>query len=99
MGYHEYLGKQKNKLGFSGAWSMAVGGTIGGGIFSTLGVVVAGKYAWFSLNATLFSTARLARQVAEKGQLPIGAAHTLVFLFVVAFLSFMARPYILRHVG
>ena len=29
----------KSKLGFSGTWSMAVGGMIGGGIFSTLGVV------------------------------------------------------------
>jgi len=40
----------KNKLGFNGAWSMAVGGMVGGGIFSTLGVVVsiAGPYAWLS---------------------------------------------------
>jgi len=38
------------KLGFNGTWSMAVGGMIGGGIFSTLGVVVgiAGSWAWFS---------------------------------------------------
>ena len=41
---------QKSKLGFNGAWSMAVGGMIGGGIFSTLGVVVsiAGSLAWLS---------------------------------------------------
>lgn len=40
----------KSKLGFSGTWSMAVGGMIGGGIFSTLGVVIgiAGAWAWFS---------------------------------------------------
>jgi amino acid transporter len=38
------------KLGFQGAWSMAVGGMVGGGIFSTLGVVVgiAGPMAWLS---------------------------------------------------
>jgi amino acid transporter len=38
------------KLGFNAAWSMAVGGMIGGGIFSTLGVVIAiaGPWAWLS---------------------------------------------------
>lgn len=37
-------------LGPGGAWAMAVGGMIGGGIFSTLGVVitVAGHWTWFS---------------------------------------------------
>lgn len=41
------------KLGFNGTWSMAVGGMIGGGIFSTLGVVVAiaGAWAWVSFLA------------------------------------------------
>ena len=29
-----------SKLGFNGAWSMAVGGMVGGGVFSTLGVVI-----------------------------------------------------------
>ncbi|MEO8548037.1 MAG: APC family permease [Sphingomicrobium sp.] len=39
-----------SKLGFNEAWSMAVGGMIGGGIFATLGVVIAlaGEYAWLS---------------------------------------------------
>jgi amino acid transporter len=39
-----------SKLGFNATWSMAVGGMIGGGIFSTLGVVVgiAGAWAWLS---------------------------------------------------
>ena len=43
----------KSKLGFNGAWSMAVGGMVGGGIFSTLGVVVgiAGAWAWLSFAA------------------------------------------------
>jgi len=38
------------KLGFNAAWSMAVGGMVGGGIFSTLGVVIhiAGAWAWLS---------------------------------------------------
>jgi amino acid transporter len=42
--------QSKSKLGFNGTWSMAVGGMIGGGIFSTLGVVIgiAGAWAWFS---------------------------------------------------
>ncbi len=40
----------KSKLGFGGTWSMAVGGMIGGGIFSTLGVIVsiAGAFSWLS---------------------------------------------------
>ncbi|MEZ5366247.1 MAG: APC family permease [Bryobacterales bacterium] len=48
--------EQKSKLGFNAAWSMAVGGMVGGGIFSTLGVVVAiaGPWAWLS-----FATAGL----------------------------------------
>ncbi len=39
-----------SKLGFSATWSMAVGGMVGGGIFSTLGVVIgiAGEWAWLS---------------------------------------------------
>jgi amino acid transporter len=42
-----------SKLGFNATWSMAVGGMIGGGIFSTLGVVisVAGSWAWLSFTA------------------------------------------------
>jgi len=44
---------QEAKLGFNGTWSMAVGGMVGGGIFSTLGVVigVAGPWAWLSFLA------------------------------------------------
>jgi len=60
--------KRGGKLGFNAAWSMAVGGMIGGGIFATLGVViaVAGKLAWLSFVigglialATGYSYARL----------------------------------------
>jgi amino acid transporter len=38
------------KMGLNATWSMAVGGMIGGGIFSVLGVVVsiAGAWAWLS---------------------------------------------------
>ncbi len=41
------------KLGFNATWSMAVGGMVGGGIFSTLGVVIgiAGPLAWLSFVA------------------------------------------------
>jgi len=44
------MNQSKSKLGFNGTWSMAVGGMIGGGIFSTLGVVVgiAGAWSWLS---------------------------------------------------
>ncbi|MFI9654526.1 APC family permease [Guyparkeria sp. GHLCS8-2] len=46
----------QSKLSFNATWSMAVGGMVGGGIFSTLGVVVgiAGAWAWLS-----FATAGL----------------------------------------
>ena len=42
-----------SKLGFNATWSMAVGGMVGGGIFSTLGVVIgiAGHLAWLSFVA------------------------------------------------
>lgn len=42
--------EHRHALGLAGAWAMAVGGMIGGGIFSTLGVViaVAGEWAWLS---------------------------------------------------
>jgi len=42
-----------SKLGFNATWSMAVGGMVGGGIFSTLGVVIeiAGPWAWLSFVA------------------------------------------------
>ncbi len=41
---------ERPALGLGGAWAMAVGGMIGGGIFSTLGIVisVAGQWAWLS---------------------------------------------------
>ena len=41
---------EKEKMGFNATWSMAVGGMVGGGIFSVLGVVLgtAGGWAWLS---------------------------------------------------
>lgn len=40
----------KNKMKFNATWSMAVGGMVGGGIFSVLGVVIdlAGQWSWLS---------------------------------------------------
>ncbi len=40
----------QSKMGFNATWSMAVGGMVGGGIFSVLGVVIelAGWWAWLS---------------------------------------------------
>jgi len=41
---------QRHKMGLNATWSMAVGGMVGGGIFSVLGVVVqvAAQWAWLS---------------------------------------------------
>ncbi len=70
------LASAQHKLGFNGTWSMAVGGMIGGGIFSTLGVVVsiAGPWAWLSFLvaglialAAGYSYARLAVHYGEGG--------------------------------
>lgn len=40
----------REKMGFNATWSMAVGGMVGGGIFSVLGVIIqtAGEWAWLS---------------------------------------------------
>ncbi|MEO7264399.1 MAG: APC family permease [Ferruginibacter sp.] len=42
--------RRAGKMSFNASWSMAVGGMIGGGIFSVLGVIIdtAGQWAWLS---------------------------------------------------
>ncbi|MDD3798193.1 MAG: APC family permease [Novosphingobium sp.] len=69
-------GRERPALGLGGAWAMAVGGMIGGGIFSTLGVVisVAGEWAWLSFLiggvvalASGHSYSALTRQLDEPG--------------------------------
>ena len=42
--------QKKEKMSFNATWSMAVGGMVGGGIFSVLGVIisVSGQWAWLS---------------------------------------------------
>lgn len=42
--------KENKKMSFNTTWSMAVGGMVGGGIFSVLGVIIgiAGQWAWLS---------------------------------------------------
>jgi amino acid transporter len=44
------MAKENKKMSFNATWSMAVGGMVGGGIFSVLGVIisVAGQWAWLS---------------------------------------------------
>ncbi len=44
------MAKTEKKMNFNATWSMAVGGMVGGGIFSVLGVVIstAGQWAWLS---------------------------------------------------
>jgi amino acid transporter len=70
------MGANESKLGFNATWSMAVGGMVGGGIFSTLGVVVAiaGAWAWLSFAvagiialAAGYSYAKLAESYGEGG--------------------------------
>jgi len=47
------MSQSRSKLGLNATWSMAVGGMVGGGIFSTLGVVIgiSGAWAWLSFVA------------------------------------------------
>lgn len=70
------MDQSKSKLGFNATWSMAVGGMVGGGIFSTLGVVVAiaGAWAWLSFVAAGlialaagYSYVKLAHKYGEGG--------------------------------
>ncbi|MCB9284557.1 MAG: amino acid permease [Lewinellaceae bacterium] len=44
------MNENSAKMGFNATWSMAVGGMVGGGIFSVLGVIIhtAGQWAWLS---------------------------------------------------
>jgi amino acid transporter len=72
----DHKGSRRPALGLGGAWAMAVGGMIGGGIFSTLGIVisVAGEWAWLSFLigglialASGQSYAALTRQLGEAG--------------------------------
>jgi amino acid transporter len=70
------MSRSRNKLNFNETWSMAVGGMVGGGIFSTLGVVVgiAGPWAWLSFSvaglialAAGYSYAKLGTHYGEGG--------------------------------
>ncbi|MDA3929078.1 MAG: hypothetical protein PF541_08970 [Prolixibacteraceae bacterium] len=42
--------RENKKMSFNATWSMAVGGMVGGGFFSVLGVIIgiAGQWAWLS---------------------------------------------------
>lgn len=43
----------EGKLGFAAVWAIAVGGMVGGGIFSTLGVVISSAGKWAALSFVL----------------------------------------------
>ena len=47
------------KMGFNATWSMAVGGMVGGGIFTVLGVVVglAGAWTWLARECAMWPPA------------------------------------------
>jgi len=47
---HVPMTTSRSKLGFNATWSMAVGGMVGSGIFSTLGVVKSIAGAWTRLS-------------------------------------------------
>ena len=70
------MSQSRSKLGFNATWSMVGGGMVGGGIFSTLGVVIgiAGPWAWLSFVtaglialAAGYSYVRLATHYGEGG--------------------------------
>lgn len=70
------MSRSRSKLNFNETWSMSVGGMVGGGIFSTLCVVVAiaGKWAWLSFTvaglialAAGYSYSKLATHYGEGG--------------------------------
>lgn len=70
------MSQTKAKLGFNATWSMSVGGMVGGGIFSVLGLIVqtAGQWAWFSFLVagivgfiSAFSYCQLALKYKEGG--------------------------------
>ncbi|WP_233548201.1 APC family permease [Aurantiacibacter zhengii] len=44
---------KEGKLGFAAVWAIAVGGMVGGGIFSTLGVVISSAGKWAALSFVL----------------------------------------------
>lgn len=85
------MNQSQAKLGFSATWAMAVGGMIGGGIFSTLGVVVgiAGPWAWLS-----FAVA----SVALVARLSVTDPLALAFLGVLTVIALFGRPALLHHV-
>ncbi len=47
------MAEQQGKIGFGASWALAVGGMVGGGIFSTLGVVIAAAGRWAALSFVL----------------------------------------------
>lgn len=76
VGTRGFMNQPAPKLNFNQTWSMAIGGMIGGGIFSTLGVVVgiAGAWAWLSFVtaglialASGYSFVKLAAYYGEPG--------------------------------
>lgn len=69
-------GNNDGKLGLLATWSMAVGGMVGGGIYTVLGVVldIAGRWMWLSFIiagliawASAYSYARLSAKFGESG--------------------------------
>lgn len=70
------MANEQERMGFNATWSMAVGGMVGGGIFSVLGMIIeiAGTWTWLSFVAaglialaTGISYTRLAERFGEGG--------------------------------
>ena len=74
--------QSKDKLGLNASWSMAVGGMIGGGIFSTLGVVIAlaGAWAWASFLVGGLIALATAHSYAELTRHHQGAGGVFIYL-------------------
>lgn len=83
----------KAKLNFNAIWSMAVSGMVGGGIFSTLGVVIgiAGAWAWLS-----FAVAGLIALAAGYSYVKLADHYGL--LGVLVFIAVFGRLVLLNHV-
>ena len=47
------MAEREGKIGFGASWALAVGGMVGGGIFSTLGVVIEAAGKWAALSFVL----------------------------------------------
>ena len=90
-------------MGFNATWSMAIGGMVGGGIFSVLGVVVdvAGQWAWLSFviaGVIALASAHSYAELAVRNQAAGGAYAYLRALGYTGFAASLSWMMILGYV-